>query len=48
MELKIRKILEKNAQLNLSLGFESIQGYLSACFWCTIFRLPLYTEGTKG
>ena len=41
-ELKIRKILEKNALRNLTFGFESIQGYLSVCFWCTIFVFSLY------
>ena len=35
--VKNAKDFREKAQLNLSFGFESIQGYLSACFWCTIF-----------
>ena len=42
IQLKIGKILEKNAQLNLGFGFESIQGYLSAQFGAQFSFSSLY------
>ena len=47
IELKIRKILEKNAQLNLSFGFESIQGYLSAWFGAQFSFSSVYKQDER-
>ena len=45
--LKVRKILENKSPAELSFGFESIQGYSSACFGAQFSFSSLY-RGDKG